>query len=183
MSLRNEEAAFRTTLARHTSRSFHATPHCFKPLCKRSSRRSLSCSFTHFHRSFSRFVGVFGACSFVSRCTVQLRDVVWLDESFFWLREQPNHVSQLSFHSRSSWRMQGIAVSFPVLTVSVKSSFHCISCCFSVFLLQLMSLSAIHFQGFGCRAAFQRSTRTAAIDSVTDGDPARSDGLWHHGRS
>ena len=59
------------------------------------------------------------------------------------------------FHSRSSWRMQGKAMSFTVLTMSVRSFF------------------STHF--------WQFFISNRAIDSVTDGDHARSDGLTRCG--
>ena len=41
------------------------------PFCRRTSRRSLSYSLTHFHHSFSFCFGeVCGVCSFVSRCSL-----------------------------------------------------------------------------------------------------------------
>ena len=56
---RGEEAAFRDHSCKtHISRSLNAILQCFKPLCKRPSRRSLSYSFTHFHRKF-QVLGVF----------------------------------------------------------------------------------------------------------------------------
>ena len=68
---RSEEAAWGLLFLQdtHVSQFPRHSPHCFKPLYKRSSRRSLSYSFTHFDRSFLVLVRVSSVCSFVSRCS------------------------------------------------------------------------------------------------------------------
>ena len=91
---------------------------------------------------------------------LQLRDVVWSDQSFFRMREQPNHEN-----TRICWRQPCLA------SVSAHVCFAIFGACMalpqtrpslqlnvdSVFWRILGHFSACHSQGCGCRAALQRS--------------------------
>ena len=123
---------------------------------------------------------------------LQLHDVVSSDESSSRLRQQPNHQN-----TRICWGQ-------PCLAIASAPVFFAIFCAciavpqiifkpsverrvrfWSIFghFFQPVTLKDLAVaQHFKDRCTGRRRD-TATIDSVTDDDHARSDGLWHHGRS
>ena len=101
---------------------------------------------------------------------LQLRDVVWSEESFFRLRDEANHqntrICWVTVDFSFPWLAWHIVLKVTALFIfhavifTALPSFESMSVCFSVFLVRsAVDPQNCQSEGFGCRAALQRSMR------------------------